>query len=59
MLRSYVKGAPERIFDLCDPDTIPDYVRDQADFFASEGCYVTQFKIKGMPNVIKNEISVG
>ncbi|KAL4505176.1 hypothetical protein ABPG72_016243 [Tetrahymena utriculariae] len=44
--RLYVKGSPEKIFELCKPETIPQNFHEVLDFYARTGFRVLAFGIK-------------
>ncbi|EAR98775.2 E1-E2 ATPase family protein (macronuclear) [Tetrahymena thermophila SB210] len=53
--RLYVKGSPEKIFELCKPETIPQNFHEVLDFYARKGFRVLAFGIKIL-NMDKQQI---
>jgi len=44
--RLHVKGSPEKIFELCLPDTIPQNFHEVLDFYARKGFRVLAFGVR-------------
>lgn len=44
--RLHVKGSPEKIFELCDPSTVPVNFHEVLDFYARKGFRVLAFGVK-------------
>ncbi|KAL4505183.1 hypothetical protein ABPG72_016250 [Tetrahymena utriculariae] len=44
--RLHVKGSPEKIFELCKPETIPQNFHEVLDFYARKGFRILAFGIK-------------
>ncbi|EGR27385.1 hypothetical protein IMG5_196550, partial [Ichthyophthirius multifiliis] len=44
--RLYVKGSPEKIYELCKKDTIPDSFHNVLDFYATKGFRVLGFGVR-------------